>query len=127
MKRLSRRKRAEADWDSPSWKANLASLSLPCAGWSPAPSSSTFQQPRTEAKTVTQPRALEKQICIFSTLMYFRKRCRSNVFPCTERWTGPAVHPSQLLGCLSVWPAKGKERVWALVWMLMGQPPQVAP
>lgn len=104
------------------WRACLSPVQ---AGPQPLPAAPS--SPRTGATTTTRLRAPEGLACIFSNPMYFRKRCRSNVFPCTERWMGPPVNLSQLLGCLPGWPAKGRERVWALVWMLMGQPPWVAP
>lgn len=47
--------------------------------------------------TTTRLRAPEKHTCIFSTPMYCRKRCRSNVFPCIEGWMRSPVQLLQLL------------------------------
>lgn len=82
-------------------------LSLSCAGWSSAPSSSHTPEP-----TVTQPLALEKLTCTFGTPMYFRKRCRSLVFLCTERWTGPPVHLSQLISSYQAGQQKARREFW---------------
>lgn len=60
MKRLSRRKRAEADGDSPAWKTWQACLF-------PVQADPQLLPVAAQCTTVTQPRALEKQTCIFST------------------------------------------------------------
>lgn len=60
----------------------------------------------------TQSQALEKQTCTFGTPMYFRKRCRSHIFLCSERWKRPLVHPSQLLSCCQAGQQKARRRFW---------------
>lgn len=72
---------------------------------------SSFQQAQAEP-TVTQPQALEEQTCTFGTPMYFRKRCRSYIFLCTERGKRPPVPPSQLLSSCQAGQQKARRGFW---------------